>query len=92
MVLSVLVLPDPVVPLILGTDFFVKAGLIPDIAGSCFLYSPETRIPFLSLLPSDFSLQTVVQRKHQGVANHDVTHLSSEQLRRVKDTLVFKMC
>jgi hypothetical protein len=59
--LRIFVLPDLFVPLILNPDFFVKTGLILDIAGSCFhfIFSPETRIPFLSVLSPDFSFQTV---------------------------------
>jgi hypothetical protein len=37
--LRTFVLPDLFVPLILSPDFFVKTGLILDIAGSCFHFS-----------------------------------------------------
>jgi hypothetical protein len=82
-----LVLPDLVVPLILGPDFVVKMGLILDMAGLClyFRFSPEIKIPFLSVLSSDFFLQTAIQEKHQGNACPDLTHLSGEQRRRMEE-------
>jgi hypothetical protein len=84
-----LVLPDLVVPVILGTDFFVKTGLILDMAGSClyFRFSPETKIPFQSVLFSDFSLQTVIQEKQQGNACPELIHLAGEQRRRMEEVV-----
>jgi hypothetical protein len=82
------VLPDLVVPVTLGTDFFVKTGLILIWLGCLyFRFSPETKIPFQSVLFSDFSLQTAIQEKHQGNACPELTHPAGEQRRRMEEVV-----
>jgi hypothetical protein len=67
-----LVLPDLAVPLIVGTDFLVKTGLVLNMRDTCFYFrfAPNSHLSFLSVSCSNFCLQAVI--------GPDLSHFSGE--------------
>jgi hypothetical protein len=86
---DLLVSPSLAVPLILGSDFLAKTGLILDMRELRFhfCFAPETSIPFHSLLVCDFALQAVIEQQASTNACRDLSHLPDGQRQRLRQVI-----
>jgi hypothetical protein len=74
-----------VVPLLLGTDFFMKTGLVLDVP-KCrchFDFAPDNHVPFSGSQLSNFALQAVTQQVELARGVFELQHLPSAQRRRL---------
>jgi hypothetical protein len=74
-----------VVPLLLGTDFFMKTGLVLDVP-KCrchFDFAPDNHVPFSGSQLSNFALQAVTQQVELARGVFKLQHLPSAQRRRL---------
>jgi hypothetical protein len=84
-----LVSPDLAVPLILGTDFFIKTALVLYVRDSClhFLFAPNSHVSFLSVSCCNFCLQAVVEEQQPSGIGPDLSHLAGEHRRRLREVI-----